>query len=310
MARVQYCATAHLFAGLGSLTLTAQTIAWAVRPEGTLKVGEKTLINRVESKSASSFSAWFVDAWEVGSAGRGIGWQFGRDVQLPAMRRPIERSRYLKATALSILRSYLLVDLVDSLLELFPGITPTGGSLFYAELPPVPRYALSTTLHAALGLCIVLGIEMWYDLASLVGVGLMHQSPTAWPPCHDRPWRSRSLHEFWSRRWHQVLRHTFMVYGGYPGRWLAGDIGALFGVFCASGLFHEIGFYLGGQQIDWKVVAFFVLQAVGILAEKVYTAYTGRRAGGWLGTVWAVLFVLILGQMCSESFWLKELAPR
>ena len=108
------------------------------------------------------------------------------------------------------------------------------------------------------------------------------------------------MHEFWSRRWHQILRHTFMVMGGYPGEWLAGSAGRLFGAFLASGIFHELGFYLGGSPVDFRVILFFVLQAIGILAEKAYTAYTGRKVGGWLGFAWAALFVAVIGQVCSE----------
>ena len=291
-----------LLIGLGALTLTAYTLAWAIPPGGTLKVGEASLEDRGSNESKGFFPIWFFDACEVGTAGRGIGWQFGQGLSLPDMRRPTERTAYLKATIQSIIRTYIYVDVVDSFLETLPGVTPTGGTLFLQNLPLGQRYAVSTALHLAIGLCVILGIEMWYDIASLVGVGLLNQPPSTWPPCHDRPWRTRSLHEFWSRRWHQILRHTFMIYGGYPGEWLAGGVGRLFGVFLASGIYHEVGFYLGGSSIDWKVIAFFVLQAVGILAEKSYTAYTGRRVGGWLGFSWAALFVVLLGQMCSESF--------
>ena len=74
----------------------------------------------------------------------------------------------------------------------------------------------------------------------------------------------------------------------------------MFGVFLASGLYHEIGFHLGGASFDWRVVGFFVLQAAGILLEKAYTMYTGKRVGGWSGFAWMLLFVVGLGQVCSK----------
>lgn len=192
------------------------------------------------------------------------------------------------------------MDLIDSFLETLPGMTPTSGSLYFHALPLGLRFLAATTLHLLAGLVVILGIEMWYDIASLIGVGIYKHSPTSWPPFHDEPWRLGSLHEFWSKRWHQALRHTFLVYGGYPGRCIAGDLGMLFGTFLASGLFHEIGLYLGGERMDPWVIFFFVAQPFGILMEKFYKKNTGKRVNGIIGAMSVMVFVGALGQICSE----------
>ncbi len=77
-------------------------------------------------------------------------------------------------------------------------------------------------------------------------------------------------------------------------------MGMLFGTFLASGLFHEIGLYLGGERIDPWVIVFFVAQPFGILAEKSYKRYTGRRVDGIYGVFTVMMFVGALGQLCSE----------
>ncbi|CDO70746.1 hypothetical protein BN946_scf184798.g61 [Trametes cinnabarina] len=295
--------------GLAALAGCAKSIHFAVVPEGTLKLGEEDLWDSQEQankspaesiKQRGRFPSWLSDAIEVGITARGLGWKFGRGVHVPKARRSSERSAYLKRTASSVIRTLLLVDLFDSFLETLPGMTVQSGTIFFPDLPPITRYLVSTLLHLCTGITVIYGLEMWYDIASLIGVGLFHQSPALWPPMHDIPARMTSLHEFWSKGWHQILRDTFLVIGGYPGRWIAGDVGMLFGTFIASGLFHEVGLYLGGAPFDARVLFFFVSQAFGILAEKLFKSVTGRSVGGWGGMLWAAIFVVGIGQMCSE----------
>ena len=312
--------------GVLALTLMAHSIYFAAIPEGMLKLSEEPphvgsdvlsgssaassterdvgqMASALEpSESSTSVIRAISDALEVGVLGRGIGWRFSQGLHIPKPRRPTERKAFLKSTALSAITAFLFIDFVDSSLETLPGITATSGTIFFPQLPPVLRYTVSTALTFLVGMVVILGITLWYDLVSLVAVGVFHQSPSDWPPAHDEPWKMESLHEFWSKRWHQVLRHTFLVMGGYPGRWLAGDVGMLFGTFLASGLFHELGFNLGGAPFDWKVTAYFAAQPFGILAEKAYRAYTGRRVSGWLGWCWAALWVVGLNEMASQYF--------
>ncbi|KAI8998789.1 hypothetical protein BD414DRAFT_133926 [Trametes punicea] len=297
--------------GLAAFAAIAKVTHFAVVPEGTLKTGEECLqapqfevsCRPPSTKGERALIPPFLsDALELGTAARGIGWEFGRGVHVPRVRRPLDRGPYLRVTLLSVLRTYLLVDFFDSFLETLPGITVSGGTIFFPNLHPVARYIVSTALHLGTGIIVILGLEMWYDVASLIGVGLFHQVPSQWPPVHDEPWRMSSLHEFWSKGWHQILRDTFLVMGGYPGKWIAGDTGMLFGTFIASGLFHEIGLYLGGAPIDGRVMFFFVAQAFGILLEKFYRYHTGRRVGGLIGRLWAAIFVVGFGQLCTESW--------
>ncbi|KAI9064269.1 hypothetical protein FKP32DRAFT_615882 [Trametes sanguinea] len=297
--------------GLAAIAAIARIIRFAVVAEGTLKLGEERLQDAQPSSKASvtaedsrssRLPPWLSDALEVGLTIRGIGWKFGRGVYVPDVHRPAERSAYLRRTAMSVLRTLFLVDLFDSFLEILPGMSVDGGTIFLPNLPLVLRYLVSTGLHLCTGITVIYGLEMWYDIASLIGVGLFHQPPALWPPMHDIPARIISLHEFWSKGWHQILRDTFLVLGGYPGQWIAGNIGMLFGTLIASGLFHEFGLYLGGAPFDARVLLFFIAQAFGILAEKTYKALTGRRVGGWIGMAWAAIFVLGVGQICTESW--------
>lgn len=172
--------------------------------------------------------------------------------------------------------------------------------MFLPWLPPLQRYALSSAVHVASAVCIITGFRTFYELFALVAVGLLGQHPTSWPPIFDNPFAASSLAEFWAKRWHQVLRRTFIVYGGYPGEAVAGRVGLVLGTFLASGLFHECAALAMGARWDNGVVAFFALQGVLVLLEHGWRVATGRKVGGWPGRVWTYFVIMVLGQPCGE----------
>jgi hypothetical protein len=104
------------------------------------------------------------------------------------------------------------------------------------------------------------------------------------------------MHAFWSKRWHQLFRQTFMVVGGYPGKRIAGDVGMVFGVFIASGLYHECGMYAMGRGFDHTVIVFFALQGPLLILERLWRHFTGRRVRGWMGRFWVYFILFIVAQ--------------
>ncbi|CAA7262938.1 unnamed protein product [Cyclocybe aegerita] len=238
----------------------AKALEFGLTKEGMLKVGEsrpgvlkgkaKLLPNGTanghvpeESEQSSGhplIAPWFYDAMELSHTLRGLKWKFGQGMHIPKETRPLERDAFLRATLLSFIKNFLMLDFQESLIKLFPGVgSPLGGSMFYSSLSLPARFIVSTTVHTLTGSAILSGFSMVYDLVTLIAVFSFDSSPTSWPPIMDRPWLSDSMHIFWARDWHQLLRQTFLVFGGYPGKWLAGDLGMVFGTFVASGLFHE-----------------------------------------------------------------------
>ncbi|RPD65979.1 hypothetical protein L227DRAFT_597347 [Lentinus tigrinus ALCF2SS1-6] len=299
--------------GLMALVLIAKSIDFAFAPNGRLKTGEKTLPSIVQDhtspsqspKPGAKESVWtsgnplasilprpVFDALDVGLTMRGVGYDFGQYVYIHLAPVSSSRSAFVRTVVPRLIRNYMVMDVLDTV-EKRDDLLP--------HLPPIQRYTISTALHALHGLLIYAHISVSYDMAALTGVLVLKQSPSSWPPVQGDLRSTRSLHRFWSRTWHQTLRHTFLLLGGFPGRWLAGDVGVVFGTFLASGLFHELGLMAAGKAFDHKVVAFFLLQAVGICLEKTYYSLTGRRVGGVAGAAWDALFVLGFGQMCSNG---------
>lgn len=135
---------------------------------------------------------------------------------------------------------------------------------------------------------------------TLITVGLLRHSPTSYPPLFSAPWFAPSLHHFWSKSWHQLLRQTFLYLGGYPLGYLFGLPGYVFGTFMGSGLFHYWALYAMGKGTDVRTLWFFLWQALALGLERAWRSVTGRRVGGRLGTAW-VWFCVVGGAMwCGE----------
>ncbi|EMD38566.1 hypothetical protein CERSUDRAFT_113744 [Gelatoporia subvermispora B] len=312
--------------GLAALATIAKALNFALTKNGRFRIGE-TKLPRINETLQSDYSTpavdsnedvlqakihrqpflplWLRDALELGLPLRGVGWDYGRGLFVPPINRSLQKGPFLKATALSILQYALLLDFCDSLVKLYPGVGPHGGSLFLPNLPLYIRYTLSTIVHALAGTIIIASVRLGYELCAWIAVGFLDHAPLSWPPILNSPWAATSLHDFWARRWHQALRHVFFVYGGYPGRWIGGRPGMVFGVFLASGLFHELGIYVAGKGFDHRVSLFFVLQVVGIFVEEAWKKLWGKPVGGLSGRLWTALWILGLGQICTDA-WLAR----
>ncbi|OCH95577.1 hypothetical protein OBBRIDRAFT_767390 [Obba rivulosa] len=312
--------------GLAALLTIAKALDFAFARDGRFRIGE-TKLRRINETLPSDYHrpnvediqdelqakihrqtllpVGLCDALEAGLSLRGIGWDYGRGQFVPPFDRPLQRGPFLKATAISILQCALIVDICESLIKLHPGVGPYGGTLFLHDLPLYMRYTLSTIVHALAGMMIIACVRLGYDICALFAVAFLDHSPLSWPPIFNNPWAATSLHDFWARRWHQILRHVFLVYGGYPGQWIGGQCGMVIGAFLASGFFHEFGIYIVGRGLDHRATLFFVMQAAGIFLETLWKKFRSRPVGGLGGRIWTAIWILGLGQICTDA-WLAR----
>ncbi|KAH7878094.1 uncharacterized protein C8R40DRAFT_1168138 [Lentinula edodes] len=313
--------------GLAAEVVIAKALEYALTPEGMLRMGESQP-NQPKGKAKakhysngdtqnidadsrlsspehqrSDFISAFGDALNLAHEMRGSGWKFGVGTHIPKLTRPLERKEFINVTLWSFIEHFLLLDFIESIIKLFPGVgTPAGGSIFYQNLPIPQRYIVSTTIHMLTGTALLSGFHMVYDLLTIIAVYVCDDSPSSWPPVMDHPWTADSMHVFWAKRWHQLLKRTFVVYGGIPGKWVAGNIGALLGTFIASGLFHECAIYAMGQGFDPVVPAFFALQGPILILERVWRIVTGKRVGGWIGRLWVYSMMFFFAQPMIDSW--------
>ncbi|CAG8713240.1 18260_t:CDS:1, partial [Cetraspora pellucida] len=95
---------------------------------------------------------------------------------------------------------------------------------------------------------------------------------------------STSPRDFWSKRWHSVLREIFLYLGYVPTKKLFGShkkIGSIFGTFSAffvSGLLHEyIVYCMWGARPGEQMIFFLFHSILFILWEIVEELLIGNR---------------------------------
>jgi len=102
------------------------------------------------------------------------------------------------------------------------------------------------------------------------------------------------LHQFWAMHWHQLLRRTFLLTGGYPMQCLFGRPGLILGTFMSSGALHAIMVMGDGMPyFSWATFFFFSIQALGLALERQWRYITGSRVGGPIGSVWVVVWLFV-----------------
>lgn len=247
---------------------------------------------------------------------RGIGWSWSSGLKVPPETR---NSSSTPAFLLSTLRSFLthlvLFDFSLYLVQSF-GFSPldptqavTGTSIFLPSLPPLQRYLRSSVISIVSALVVYYAIHLIYNLLTMIAVSLFAHIPEQWPPLFLKPWFTTSLNEFWACRWHQLFRHNFISFGGVPGFFLFGRLGAVMGAFLVSGVLHYFGLWGMGRGSDFLSVAgFFLMMGVGTLLEFAFKSVTGHRVGGFLGWLWSILWMLAWGTMLVDAWLSRGLA--
>jgi hypothetical protein len=253
------------------------------------------------------------DAIGLAFAVRGYKWDYGtgRGFVPAPFTKPAGRFGFLAATLLNIAIYLLAFDVVGSILSLFPcSADETGISMFLQHLPPIERYFISTLTQIATSLALVVGFTMHYEITAFISVALLGSTPSDWPPIFNAPWCATSVSNFWSRRWHQILRSTTLDAGGRPLRAVLGSVGGkagqraglVIGAFVVCGLIKDVGMWNHTGEWDHEGSLFFCAQAVVVLAESAFYNLIGRRVGGLWGQVWTAVVLLGGGQRLSECF--------
>jgi hypothetical protein len=151
---------------------------------------------------------------------------------------------------------------------------------------PCAREANGAWVRMALGASLLWGVVPRLDglLAAWIGLvalglllhfGFVHLLSIVWrlhgfdaQPLFDRTLSSRSIGEFWGRRWNRAFAD---LAGRTVYRPLAPRVGpraALFSVFVVSGLVHELLLSVPAGAGYGLCTLYFVIQAIGVLVER------------------------------------------
>lgn len=140
-------------------------------------------------------------------------------------------------------------------------------------------------------------VRGWIGMIGIVFVlhfGLFHVLSCAWRsfgvqaiPLMDWPICSRSLADFWGRRWNRAFRdltHRFLF---QPlGRRMS-PAAALFIAFFFSGLVHELAITVPAGGGYGGPTLYFVMQAIGLAIERSGWGRAIGLRGGWRGRLFA-----------------------
>ncbi len=135
---------------------------------------------------------------------------------------------------------------------------------------------------------------------------LVAQRPAA-SPIHNRPWRARSVADFWGNRWNlwfsDWTRYAiFQPLGSRP-------VFALILAFAVSGLLHEWVinvplYFVTGRALFGTMMLYFLLQGAGILVERHFKRHsTSTVAFAWLVVFAPLPLVINEGLLRTLHLW-------
>ena len=252
-----------------------------------------------------------MDALDLVTNLRGVGWDWSRGLYIPPETRPTNRIAFVFYALLATIPKSVLCAAVIQITNTFTASTASNTQLtiFDETLPFFLRYFRSSIITILTGFMAYWGLQATYHLFTVFGVLFFGQDPAQWPPGIEYPWCATSLTEFWGRRWHQWFRHTFVMCA-YPFSAVFGRAGKVVGAFLVSGLAHHLILLQYDRHSEmWRMFVGFGMMAPGILAERVFYKATGRKVGGIVGWVWMVTWLVIWYGIAVEGFVKARMYP-
>ncbi|KAG1849682.1 hypothetical protein DFJ58DRAFT_450088 [Suillus subalutaceus] len=273
--------------------IAARTLEWTLQTKPFIRMARRS------SKQNS-----VLDMFDLIFSVRGCGWDWSQGLYIPPETHPTSsRLAFAASTLVSGLKHLFLCGAIHSAVQSFSPETfgsVDGGTIFDQSLPPHLRYLRSSIIATLCAFCIYSGLQTCYELTVIPCVLLLRQHPDQWPPSFDSPWRSTSLRDFWSRRWHQWLRRLFIFFGGRPLSLLFGRVGGVIGAFLVSGFFHHLALSAIAPSSEmWRMVLPFGMMGVGMIIER---AVAGNQTGGWMGWIWTMCWMVLWGNVMVDGW--------
>jgi predicted DCC family thiol-disulfide oxidoreductase YuxK len=148
----------------------------------------------------------------------------------------------------------------------------------------------------------------WIGMAGMILIlhfGLFELASIGWrafrvdaPPIMNRPLRSTSVSEFWRRRWNAAFNDLAVRLVFRPVARHTTVLAATLIAFAVSGLIHELVISLPAGAGFGLPTAYFLVQGLGVLAERSPAGKRLRLGSGIAG--WLFTIVVVAG----PAYWL------
>lgn len=252
--------------------------------------------NRTKSVLDSIYTACW-NTWDLLLNQRGIGWNWSQGLVIP---KPAFETNSRAVFVLTTAAAFVFHAVAfDACAQIIRSMSPEtfgslrGGSLFDHTLPPILELLRAMLVSFLTPVAVYFGMQHIYHFLAIVCVTVLHHHPSQWPPLFDSPLFSTSLNQLWARRWHQVMHDSVLTLGVQPFTFLFGRVGGLFGAFLVSGFFHNLD--LGRRGYSVACLTFWVMNAVGVILERLWKKTTGRLVDGVWGWMWMAAWLLLWG---------------
>ncbi|KAG2058216.1 hypothetical protein BDR06DRAFT_950650 [Suillus hirtellus] len=282
---------------LSMICIAARTLEWTVQTKPFVRMARPSSTDVPKQNLV-------LDAIDLVCNFRGCGWDWSQGMYIPPETHPTSsRLAFATSALVSGLKHIFLSGTIHTAVKSFSLDTfgsVDGGTIFDDSLPPHLRYFRSSIIATLSAFAIYSLIKANYEIIVVICVLILRQHPDQCPPLIDSPWRATSLREFWSRRWHQLLRRVFIFLGGNPLSLLFGRIGGVIGAFLASGFIHHLQLLpIDPSSEMWRMVLPFGMMGAGMVIER---AVAGNKTGGWMGWTWTMCWMVLWGNVMVDGW--------
>ncbi|PWN46139.1 hypothetical protein IE81DRAFT_84371 [Ceraceosorus guamensis] len=220
----------------------------------------------------------------------------------------------------------ILFDLLTTFIQ-HPAVTPKNELMTLEERSSgvLGDYHLIVVTFC-IGVLVGCILQTYHTLLALIFVAIFPSTQATWAPRPlDAPWKSTSLSELWSKRWHSFFRYIFLNLAYRPTNALLKLLrvpskprraASVLAVFVLSGLIHEVAqegmairapaalsdpekalFHSrqGWGARNYTSTWFFTMSGIGVLLEDLFTSLTGIKVQGVWGNIWTLTFITLTG---------------
>ncbi|KAF9067471.1 membrane bound O-acyl transferase family-domain-containing protein [Rhodocollybia butyracea] len=253
-----------LFKTLYMLFLVDPIKDWRHKSDGEKPISERPWWQRIY---------WCVCA---AMTARGVGWNY----QVSGVPSPskLNRSMFLCCTAVRVLASYVLLDVLQFLIQNEPFFNdPQPNSSMRSHNFPTQIFYMILCFGLPYG-----ALRFYYYIGAFIAIASGYSSQEEWPDLFGSWFDAYSVRTLWGRTWHQTYRRQLDSIGKAVAHLLGASRGSpVFQMiriniaFLVSGVMHAFSGYSIGQHFG-VAFPFFIAQPLAIIFEMFFASTTKK----------------------------------